>query len=199
MGSGKCYVTGEFIRPGCDEYYRYRKILDLPNKVTPLLLAFENGLRAITMDQNIVTDMKLRPRLTQQPQSPYPTDVLLAAADHFFFSSAELAGLSEIRICRVQRVVTGVLLYYSDGNCESLGWVSVNQLEKKETVGAGALWFLVESLGRFPNVTDVRCEEPTADIDRYFRVRCDSILEWWFSYRQCQLSQGERRTPPASY
>lgn len=114
-----------------------------------------------------------------------------------FFSSANVTGVSRMKVCRVSSVITGVLLLYLDGSSRSLGWVSLGQLESSQEVSNDGIWFLIERVkDRFPQITKIVLTKPAVGPGLYFHAHGKEPLEWWFSYRQCQLSQDGRQTRP---
>ena len=125
--------------------------------------------------------------------------------DYFFWSSASVKDVREVRPCRQKNEISGLLFLYSDGRLATLSQVRLNQLDAplipkdaqklylgfKATAQDGPYVARAEILAENPD----ECTESTDDgVSMWFQVSWSGTLDWWLSCRQCQVYQDGRRS-----
>ncbi|VUC36974.1 unnamed protein product, partial [Clonostachys rosea] len=117
--------------------------------------------------------------------------------EHFqelWYSSTELTGIVSMRICRMGKVIIGLLLSYKDGRQRTLGEVRFDCLEEEiDTEGTrGIAYRLSEKRRTIRKLRTVDPEERVYNLEdekkgRHF-VPWRGTWHWWFSYTECMLS-----------
>ncbi|KAI1019844.1 hypothetical protein LB504_009378 [Fusarium proliferatum] len=149
--------------------------------------------------------------VTQGVQPFDPTTIVPPMPDFrycvelFFFSSANLKGLSEITVCKVpdKRGISGLLLAYTNGHKEALGEVRLNSLEPPIGVGKqDRIWLrfeydptgIIDEHPRLVEISFSRIEpiirdgtDPTIAGINCLEVLFTDELHWWWSPLQCQV------------
>lgn len=187
--TGRSILLGEVPHPWEYDKYTYRQIAKLSRSPNTIYLDLNYKFRAVAVPQNAKPDQSsLR---LDVPLSPYPR-----GSEDFFHSAASLEDVREIQFCSAADRITGVLLRYGDGSSAILGSVQLNKLGTSQQI-TNALWILIERNDlKFPRVVRILVEEPSRDAEQYFQVYLYGSLEWWFSWRQCQLYYEGNSTIP---
>ncbi|EWZ77515.1 hypothetical protein FOQG_16824 [Fusarium oxysporum f. sp. raphani 54005] len=142
-----------------------------------------------------------QPRVLDAPKpvSPHPG---LHVCEDFHWSQASLENVVAVTpCCRVTKgspEFIGLLLDYSDGSRACVGQVRLDCLSPPLTIKSSPrLWFGFE-LNDENRPYIARIEISDAHLDKkmtmWFEVFLSGIIEWWYSYRQCQIWQGGRRS-----
>ncbi|KAG5773829.1 hypothetical protein H9Q72_000555 [Fusarium xylarioides] len=149
--------------------------------------------------------------VTQSVQPFDPTTIVPPMPDFrycvepFFFSSANLQGLSEITVCQIpnKRGISGLLLTYANGHREALGEVRLNCLEHPIDVGKqDRIWLrfeydptgIIDEHPRLVEISFSRIEpiirdgtDPAIAGINCLEVLFTDELHWWWSSLQCQV------------
>lgn len=168
------------------------KLMDAPgSRRGPSRLFYDshpNGIRQLMFE-------------SREPDKPTSCPVLSRPAlfsphtgsdEGFFWSSASLEGVTALRQCRRgnsqgRQEVIGLLFTHADGTVSSVGQVRWDCLGKRSDVaGSDDLWLAFErTASRCPYISDAQLS-PSERPGR-FRLSWRGRLEWWYSYRQCQI------------
>ncbi|EFY88702.1 hypothetical protein MAC_05320 [Metarhizium acridum CQMa 102] len=177
--------------------FSYELVAKLSNEPSLFYLDLRSGLQEIRCGNEppVQDPIKTKPDLLE-PTSTYPQCL---PTEFFYFSTASLEDVSEIKLCKDAQRISGVVLGYSDGREVSLGWVHPDHLSSPMKVDDSlGMWLLVSETGLplltdIRLVTDIRLTVPMAEAQKYFAVQWRGQLGWWFSVRQCQLHhEGEK-------
>lgn len=185
----RAIVMGEAPPPGHDEKFSYTPLAALSNVPTSLFLDLTHNFKALGVEA-AAEPQHPTPQIPA-PRSPYPP-----GSEDFFYTTAQLKHTCQLSLCRFGQYITGIVLHYEDGNSASLGSVNLNHLSKRYPART-AFWVLVERNElKFPRVIKILLEPPVSDTERYLRVSLQGSLDWWFSWRQCQLYYDGTSTIP---
>ncbi|KAM6504625.1 hypothetical protein FSOLCH5_15520 [Fusarium solani] len=132
-----------------------------------------------------------------RPLSSHPSP---ASFEGFLWSRASLEDVVEITPCRgvatARPEITGLSFRYGDGTTACVGQVRLDCLEPPLMVKSSQRLYLrfektEESL---PYISEVvqSTENPQSTTGTWFEVSWADTLEWWYSYRQCQVWQNGR-------
>lgn len=88
-------------------------------------------------------------------------------------------------------MITGLLLYYSDGNKASLGHMRLDHLDPAIVVDYSRNFHLgfkktKDGLSYIAKIELSTCELD-ADMDEWFEVSWGGTLEWCFSFQECHV------------
>ncbi|KAL3590745.1 hypothetical protein FPOAC2_12947 [Fusarium poae] len=136
-----------------------------------------------------------------QPVSPHPD---LRSCEDFHWSQARVENIVAVTPCRrVKEGSTkfiGLLLHYSDGKRESVGQVRIDSLSPPLAIGSSSRLYLGFNTNdeKRPYIARIEISDahPDQTVDLWFEVCWNGIIEWWYSYRQCQIWQDGRRSLP---
>ncbi|KAK2050997.1 hypothetical protein LY76DRAFT_468924, partial [Colletotrichum caudatum] len=128
------------------------------------------------------------------PTSSYPR---CRPYENFAWSRAKLDDVIEIIPCRRRHqgveIFSGLLLRYANRQQTCVGQVRLDQLATPLGVDSACkLWLGFSLTGDGPRVSNIRVSREVAtlpDGENWFHVDWCNDLEWWYSSRQCQLSQ----------
>lgn len=133
-------------------------------------------------------------KIVSIPRSSHVLEVVKQTED-FFFSKANLGGLSEVVPCLIGTKITGMLLRYPDGHQEAVGQVRLDCLSAPLTISSGTLWLGFDLEGHcLPYVAEAS-NHPSQQSRSYIRVSCQGSLEWWWSGRQCRVFYQDQSSP----
>lgn len=131
------------------------------------------------------------------PTSQYPK---ATSAESFFYASASLADVEFLEPCKFDHHITGILLHYRDGSRVVVGQVRLDRLGQKQHVPRDATirFVVTRNLAQCPKVKavlvllpDMRERLPRMNVGD-LEVTCRGRLEWWYTWRQCQLAHEGR-------
>ncbi|ATY60961.1 hypothetical protein A9K55_005549 [Cordyceps militaris] len=187
MNTGQVHVMGEHPYQFSERDYWYKWLMTLENEPATLHLDLTDGL------QGIGTCNVARPKCTvkvavetllPRPRSSHPA----AASDElFYYSRARLENVVQVRLCREENFIIGIMLCYQDGACACLGRVVPGQIDHWQSVDGCGIWFLMEQVDDYPQVVRVEFSAPRWDARKYLFVGWRGELEWWSGIRQCEL------------
>ncbi|TQN73717.1 hypothetical protein CSHISOI_01677, partial [Colletotrichum shisoi] len=176
-------------------------LLDLPSK-TPSRIYMMTATFGVPLlgFESPRPDRQNRTPMVEWPTSPYPK---CRRHENFAWSRANLMDVVEIIPCRHRRqgmkITSGLLLRYDGGHQACVGQVRLDQLEIPLGVDyALKLWLGFSLTHDGPCVSNIKLsrEIPTLPVcENWFQVDWCNDLEWWYSDRQCQLSQQGRMSP----
>ena len=118
-------------------------------------------------------------------------------ADSFHFQEAEMSGLRSVRPCRYGDAMSGLLIEYHDGHKETVGMVHLKNLEPPIVMDGTPRFWLGFALreGRFCYVCDATAEKKPDKAENRICVSGSGLLQWWTSWRQCQVVFGDQKSP----
>ncbi|RTE68894.1 hypothetical protein BHE90_016727 [Fusarium euwallaceae] len=126
-----------------------------------------------------------------KPVSEHPSP---RSSEGFFWSQASLKDVAEITPCRgadaTKPKITGLLFHYADRTMACVGQVRFDCLDEPLAVKSSErLYLRFEKTEDRPYVAEVlqSTEAPESTTGKWFHVPWTGILEWWHSYRQCQV------------
>ncbi|EEU36051.1 uncharacterized protein NECHADRAFT_102079 [Fusarium vanettenii 77-13-4] len=133
--------------------------------------------------------------------SDYPK---LHSTDDFLWSRASVENVVAVRPCRRQTgdlmEILGLLLYYSDGKQAPIGQVRFDYLDQPILTDGCPLIYLgfekTKPKGPFVSRLETAAHNLDNKVSMWFEVFLKGALEWWLSYRQCQVCQDGRRSMP---
>ncbi|RSL66116.1 hypothetical protein CEP54_003876 [Fusarium duplospermum] len=134
-----------------------------------------------------------------RPLSPHPSP---ASSEGFLFSRASLEDVVEVTPCRgaamTRSEITGLSFRYADGKMACVGQVRLDCLDPPLVVKSSQklhLRFGKTAKGH-PYIYEVlqSTENPKSATGTWFDVSWTGTLEWWYSYRQCQVWHNGRRS-----
>lgn len=158
-----------------------------------------------------------RPKGLPSPASPcpFPRPQYDDPSYFFFYSSADMHGVSEVTLYRTdQGNIGGMVLRYHDERQVSLGQVRPDRLVEgpeggptirvEDPVRTPLLWFRLAFLSRSPlfeieaiTLGPVERQCPGwSDGTTWFSVPWRGTLEWWFDWDTCQLVHDGRSSSP---
>lgn len=161
-----------------------------------------DGIRYLLLDsQPLVRNLSLQLPVAA---SPHPRFV---NHDGFIWSCASVQEVVNIRVCRCstskRMEVVGLFFYYSDGREASVGQIRLDCLEEPQTIDRTQSLYLGfrRSGEQGPYISKIKMSTPEPDdmVDMWFEVLWSGTLEWWLSYRQCQVYQDGRRSLPTRF
>lgn len=132
------------------------------------------------------------------PTSQYPK---AASAESYFYTSASLDNLDFLEPCNINGVTTGVLFHYGDGSRAAVGQVRLDRLGLKQHVPRDATirFVVTRNIAQCPKVrgvlvltADTHEQIPPVNVGLELEVACRGRLEWWYTWRQCQLAYDGR-------
>lgn len=132
------------------------------------------------------------------PVSQYPK---ASSAESYFYTFASLDNLDFFEACSFNGIITGVLLHYGDGSRAVVGQVRLDRLAKKQYVPRDATirFVVTRNVAQCPKVSavlvltaDVYEQIPRMKFGLDLEVPCCGRLEWWYTWRQCQLAHEGR-------
>ncbi|EKJ73077.1 hypothetical protein FPSE_06690 [Fusarium pseudograminearum CS3096] len=179
-------------------------LLDAPQGQPGHLFFDDNpdGIRWISLDSQppIGTSLLHLPVAS----CPHPC---LPNNDGFIWSSASVQDVVNMRVCRRntrdRTEVMGLLFYYSDGKQASVGQVRLDKLDELQTIDhSQSLYLGFERSKRWaPYISKVRTSVSQLDntVNMWFEVSWSGTLEWWLSWRQCQVYQDGRKSLPTRF
>lgn len=179
-------------------------LLDAPQGQPGHLFFDDNpdGIRWISLDSQppIGTSLLHLPVAS----CPHPC---LPNNDGFIWSSASVQDVVNMRVCRRntrdRTEVMGLLFYYSDGKQASVGQVRLDKLDELQTIDhSQSLYLGFERSKRWaPYIAKVRTSVSQLDntVNMWFEVSWSGTLEWWLSWRQCQVYQDGRKSLPTRF
>lgn len=127
------------------------------------------------------------------PLSAYPR---AHCFEEFFYTEAPLSNTTRVAVCRIDTYVSGLLLCDRDGHLTHVGQIRRDCLQPWVHVKSSeSMWmgFLQRPDG--PYVSSIEWTYPTSSNLFYLEVRWQDRLEWWFSYRQCQVYHNGQLSP----
>lgn len=133
--------------------------------------------------------------------SAYP---YLHSSDDFLWTRASVENVVAVRPCSRQTgdlvEILGLLLYYSDGKQAPVGQVRFDYLDQPILTDGCQLIYLgfaeTEPKGPFVSRIETSADNLDNKVVMWFDVFMKGALEWWLSYRQCQVCQDGRRSLP---
>ncbi|RSL81048.1 hypothetical protein BHE90_016423 [Fusarium euwallaceae] len=147
------------------------------------------------------------PKPSQQPRRPhFPTPLstppITRNLEGFFWSSARAGGIANVVPCYGQNdeqsQVLGLLISYLDGMKACVGQVRLDHLGPPFTPDPSQSLYLGFKLTEpgCPYVAEIRPSAVPLDstLISWFEVEWSGTLEWWFSFRQCQVWQNGRKS-----
>lgn len=132
------------------------------------------------------------------PVSQYPK---ATSAESYFYTFASLDNLDFFEACSFNGIITGVLLHYGDGSRAVVGQVRLDRLAAKQYVPRDATirFVVTRNVAQCPKVSavlvltaDMYEQLPRMNFDLDLEVPCHGKLEWWYTWRQCQLAHEGR-------
>lgn len=191
---------GEHPRPGTQRNYKYQTLLRLSDdRPVTIYTDMSDGLRSIMIPKNLNNISKVKtPVILPRPTSPFP----IWGSESFCFSKATLNGVSQLRICRKEEQITGMLLGYTNGTWASLGGIDLDRLERPMEVDTSGLW--IQSaytegpswVATRAHIVGIKLCAPHLEPENYLHIRWHGELEWWHSHRQNEVHYGGKQTAP---
>lgn len=142
------------------------------------------------------------PRQSRRPHFPTPssTPPVTRNLEGFFWSSARATGIAEVVPCYgendCQSQVIGLLISYIDGMKACVGQVRLDHLGPPFTPDPSQNLYLGFEYSKIgcPYVAEIRLSAVllNSTFVSWFKVEWSGTIEWWFSYRQCQVWQTGR-------
>lgn len=188
-----------FIVAGAEGTHRLSKLkwklVDLPNGRESSFL-FDSqpyGIRELMFSS--CQPAERRSPIALQPVFPSPTT---SPFEGFLRSSAPLYGVSAFRQCRRciegRWEVIGLLFMYDDGAISSVGHVRWDYLgDTMPVMYPDHLWLAFKRTAGSgcPYIAEARLSQ-AEDRSQWFQLSWHGRLEWWCSYRQCQIRSNGR-------
>jgi hypothetical protein len=185
----RCFVIGA---QGAQRHLQLPwSVLDVPDS-NPGTFFFDwhpRGARELAFETSAPTSPRMAPPLPR-PCSTLPGSLTL---ESYYWSSASLESIISLQECR--RIdcegpkVIGLLFKYSTGAMAAVGQVRLDLLTKPQAVDQTKRMWLAFSCteGQFPYVSQVELSESPMEGSGWFETGWAGDLEWWFSFRQCQV------------
>lgn len=136
-----------------------------------------------------------------EASSPHPS---FQSSDGFFWSSASVEDVTGVRPCRLEGKIVGLLFSYLDGSSAAIGQVRLDHLAPLKRVDGGKLYLgFTRTSENCPYIARVEMltEKPDGlvkdqqdGVEMWFEVSWSGTIEWWHSYRQCQIWQDGRQS-----
>jgi hypothetical protein len=127
--------------------------------------------------------------------SPHPS---FESSDGFAWSRASVEDVSGVRPCYLKGKILGLLFSYSDGRSAAVGQVRLDHLDAPLKRDGDQKLYLgfKRTADNCPYVAwlEMSVESLDGRVDMWFEVSWSGTLEWWHSYRQCQVWQGGRQS-----
>ncbi|KAL2686774.1 hypothetical protein Neosp_004316 [[Neocosmospora] mangrovei] len=196
MNSGRLLFFGHHKTWALDEHkYQWTLLLSLVNERVLTLLFFDTlmpfCIRELGFDTPSLS-LPSTPVLTSAPLS-HPADPEFLNNPHW--SCALVEDVVEVVPCRQtvkgETMITGLLLYYSDGNKASLGHMRLDRLDPAIVVDCSRNLHLgfkktKDGLSYIAKIELSGCELDT-DMDEWFEVSWSGTLEWCCSFQECHV------------
>jgi len=155
------------------------------------------GIISLGFDSKVPDHTGASPLVLPRPLSPHPNP---ASFEGFLWSQASLEDVVEITACRgaaaTSSAITGLSFRYANGLSACVGQVRMDCLDRPLLVTSSKRLYLrfEKTEESYPYVSEVlqSTENPQSITGTWFEVSWADTLEWWYSYRQCQVWQNGR-------
>ncbi|KAL6909109.1 hypothetical protein GGI43DRAFT_168195 [Trichoderma evansii] len=191
--AGRVHVLGKHPIPG--HTYIHTRITTFQSKADEIYVDDSAGIRELALDPAPpLNDDPINSLTLPVPISQYPK---VTSTESYFYTFASLDDLRYLEPCSFNGIITGVLFHYGDGSRAVVGQVRLDRLEEKEYIPPGAtIRFIVNrNIAQCPKVSavlvlteDMYEPAPPMNFDLDLEVACRGTLEWWYTWRQCQLA-----------
>lgn len=163
--------------------FTYERIAALSNELCKLFFDTHTGIERLAIATTRPSS-QTPPRLST-PLSLYPKSL---STEIFCYSATNLDSISEVRLCQVGGIITGMLLSDSKGSQKSVGQIRLDALSPAvnphESLG---VWIAMVSLDHLMNVSDIEFDPPVYKARSWTKLPWKGSLEWWFSGKQCRI------------
>lgn len=169
-------------------------LLDMP-RGQPSTLFFDShpaGIISLGFESKVPEHTGISPLVLPRPLSSHPDP---ASVEGFLWSQASLEDVVEITTCRAaaatNSAITGLSFRYANGTTACVGQVRLDRLDRPLIVTSSKRLYLCfkKTEESFSYVSEVlqSTENPQSITGTWFEVSWAGTLEWWYSYRQCQV------------
>lgn len=191
--AGRVYVLGKHPIPG--HTYVHTRITAFRSQPDYIYIDDSAGIRELALNPAPpVIEDPFGSLSLPVPRSQYPK---VTSAESYFYTFATLDDLEFLEPCSFDGITTGLLLHYGDGSRAVIGQVRLDRLGKKQHVPRDATirFVVTRTIAQCPKVrgvlvltADMHEQIPPMDDDLDLAVDCRGTLEWWYTWRQCQLA-----------
>jgi hypothetical protein len=175
------------------------ELLDIPNG-EPAHFFFDSYPSAMS-DLMFDSEAPRQPRVLNAPE-PVSRHPDLHSCEDFHWSQASVENVVAVSpCCRITKGAPefiGLLLHYSDGKRACVGQVRLDCLGPLLAIESSPRLYLGFKINDENRPYIARVEISAANLDvtvaMWFEVSWNGTIEWWYSYRQCQIWQDGHRS-----